>query len=83
MSRDVYRRFRRMTMRGHCYDALVGPGGLRQVAAGMMMAMVRLNVPSIFIYGESILPGSYKGRQITVQDVFEAVGQHFGRLDLR
>lgn len=65
-----------LTMRGHCYDALVGLAGCDKSLPGMMMAMVRLNVPSIFIYGGSILPGSYKGRQITVQDVFEAVGQH-------
>ena len=63
-------------MRGHCYDALVGLAGCDKSLPGMMMAMVRLNVPSVFIYGGSILPGSYRGRQITVQDVFEAVGQH-------
>src|SRR5436190_880242 len=65
-----------LTMRGHAYDALVGLAGCDKSLPGMMMAMVRLNVPSIFIYGGSILPGSYRGRQITVQDVFEAVGQH-------
>ncbi len=65
-----------LTMRGHCYDALVGLAGCDKSLPGMMMAMVRLNVPSIFIYGGSILPGTYRGRQITVQDVFEAVGQH-------
>src|SRR5881397_1913959 len=52
------------------------PCRLRQVAAGMMMAMVRLNVPSIFIYGGSILPGNFRGQQVTVQDMFEAVGKH-------
>src|ERR1700754_486675 len=65
-----------LTIRGHAYDALVGLAGCDKSLPGMMMAMVRLNVPSIFIYGGSILPGSYRGRQITVQDVFEAVGQH-------
>src|SRR5437899_3752384 len=65
-----------LTVRGHAYDALVGLAGCDKSLPGMMMAMVRLNVPSIFIYGGSILPGSYRGRQITVQDVFEAVGQH-------
>ncbi len=65
-----------LTMRGHCYDALVGLAGCDKSLPGMMMAMVRLNVPSVFIYGGSILPGRYQGRDVTVQDVFEAVGRH-------
>ena len=65
-----------LTMRGHCYDALVGLAGCDKSLPGMMMAMVRLNVPSVFIYGGSILPGRLNGKDITVQDVFEAVGQH-------
>ncbi len=65
-----------LTMRGHCYDALVGLAGCDKSLPGMMMAMVRLNVPSVFIYGGSILPGRLDGRDVTVQDVFEAVGQH-------
>ena len=65
-----------LTMRGHCYDALVGLAGCDKSLPGMMMAMVRLNVPSVFIYGGSILPGRVDGRDITIQDVFEAVGQH-------
>jgi len=65
-----------LTMRGHCYDALVGLAGCDKSLPGMMMAMVRLNVPSVFIYGGSILPGMYQGRDVVVQDVFEAVGQH-------
>ncbi len=76
VSRDLIADSVELTMRGHCYDALVGLAGCDKSLPGMMMAMVRLNVPSIFIYGGSILPGSFKGRQITVQDVFEAVGQH-------
>ena len=76
VSRDVIADSVELTMRGHCYDALVGLAGCDKSLPGMMMAMVRLNVPSIFIYGGSILPGSWRGRQITVQDVFEAVGQH-------
>ncbi|NMG38664.1 dihydroxy-acid dehydratase [Chelativorans sp. ZYF759] len=76
VSREVIADSVELTMRGHCYDALVGLAGCDKSLPGMMMAMVRLNVPSVFIYGGSILPGSYKGRQITVQDVFEAVGQH-------
>ena len=65
-----------LTMRGHCYDALVGLAGCDKSLPGMMMAMVRLNVPSVFIYGGSILPGRINGKDVTVQDVFEAVGQH-------
>jgi dihydroxy-acid dehydratase len=74
VSRDVIADSVELTMRGHCYDAIVGLAGCDKSLPGMMMSMVRLNVPSIFIYGGSILPGSFRGRQITVQDVFEAVG---------
>jgi dihydroxy-acid dehydratase len=65
-----------LTIRGHSYDALVGVAGCDKSLPGMMMAMCRLNVPSIFIYGGSILPGTFKGKPVTVQDVFEAVGKH-------
>jgi len=65
-----------LTVRGHAYDALVGLAGCDKSLPGMMMAMCRLNVPSVFIYGGSILPGTFKGRPVTVQDVFEAVGKH-------
>jgi len=65
-----------LTMRGHCYDAIVGLAGCDKSLPGMMMAMVRLNTPSVFIYGGSILPGRLNGKDVTVQDVFEAVGQH-------
>lgn len=65
-----------LTMRGHCYDALVGLAGCDKSLPGMMMAMVRLNVPSVFLYGGSILPGRLDGKDVTVQDVFEAVGQN-------
>jgi dihydroxy-acid dehydratase len=65
-----------LTMRGHSYDALVGLAGCDKSLPGMMMAMVRLNVPSVFIYGGSILPGTFRGRPVTIQDVFEAVGMH-------
>ena len=76
VSRDLIADSVELTMRGHCYDALVGLAGCDKSLPGMMMAMVRLNVPSVFMYGGSILPGRYKGRDITVQDVFEAVGSH-------
>ena len=75
-SRDAIADTVELTMRGHCYDALVGLAGCDKSLPGMMMAMVRLNVPSVFIYGGSILPGRLEGRDITVQDVFEAVGKH-------
>src|SRR5436309_581901 len=65
-----------LTMRGHAYDALVGLAGCDKSLPGMMKAMVRLNVPSVFIYGGSILPGNFRGQQVTVQDMFEAVGKH-------
>ena len=75
-SREVIADSVELTIRGHAYDALVGLAGCDKSLPGMMMAMVRLNVPSIFIYGGSILPGTFKGQQVTVQDVFEAVGKH-------
>ncbi|MBM6596438.1 dihydroxy-acid dehydratase [Microvirga pudoricolor] len=75
-SREVIADSVELTMRGHSYDALVGMAGCDKSLPGMMMAMVRLNVPSIFIYGGSILPGSFRGKQVTVQDLFEAVGKH-------
>ena len=76
VSREVIADSVELTMRGHCYDALVGLAGCDKSLPGMMMAMVRLNAPSVFVYGGSILPGRYKGRDVTVQDVFEAVGRH-------
>jgi dihydroxy-acid dehydratase len=75
-SREVIADSVELTMRGHAYDALIGMAGCDKSLPGMMMAMCRLNVPSIFIYGGSILPGSFRGRPVTIQDVFEAVGQH-------
>jgi dihydroxy-acid dehydratase len=76
VSRDLIADSVELTMRGHAYDALVGLAGCDKSLPGMMMAMLRLNVPSVFMYGGSILPGTYKGRDITVVDMFEAVGQH-------
>lgn len=75
-SRDLIADSVELTMRGHCYDALVGMAGCDKSLPGLMMAMVRLNVPSVFMYGGSILPGQFKGKTVTVQDVFEAVGAH-------
>ena len=76
VSRDVIADSVELTMRGHGYDALVGLAGCDKSLPGMMMAMVRLNVPSVFMYGGSILPGRWHDRDVTVQDVFEAVGSH-------
>src|SRR5689334_19324581 len=75
-SREVIADSVELTMRGHAYDALVGLAGCDKSLPAMMMAMCRLNVPSIFIYGGSILPGTFKGKPVTVQDVFEAVGKY-------
>lgn len=65
-----------LTMRGHCYDALVGLAGCDKSLPGMMMAMIRLNVPSVFMYGGSILPGKFRGQDVTIIDVFEGIGKH-------
>jgi dihydroxy-acid dehydratase len=75
-SREVIADSVELTVRGHAYDALVGIAGCDKSQPGMMMAMCRLNVPSIYIYGGSILPGTFKGKPVTVQDVYEAVGRH-------
>ncbi len=76
VSREVIADSIELTVRGHGYDALVGFAGCDKSLPGVMMAMVRLNVPSVFMYGGSILPGKWRGRDVTVVDVFEAVGQH-------
>jgi dihydroxy-acid dehydratase len=75
-SREVIADSIELTVRGHGYDALVGLAGCDKTLPGVMMAMLRLNVPSVFMYGGSILPGKFQGRDVTVLDVFEAVGQH-------
>ena len=76
VSREVIADSVELTMRGHCYDALVGLAGCDKALPGMMMAMLRLNVPSVFLYGGSILPGRFRNRDVTVVDVFEGVGAH-------
>ena len=76
ISRDVIADSTELTVRGHCYDALVGVAGCDKSLPGLMMAMVRLNIPSVFIYGGSILPGRYNGKDVTVVDVFEGVGKY-------
>ncbi len=76
VSREVIANSVELTMRGHCYDALVGLAGCDKSLPGLMMAMLRLNVPSVFMYGGSILPGRFKGKDVTIGDVFEGVGAH-------
>lgn len=76
VSRDWIADTVELTMRGHSYDALVGVAGCDKSLPGMMMAMLRLNVPSVFLYGGSIMPGRFEDRDVTVLDVFEAVGTH-------
>ncbi len=84
VSREVIADSVELTMRGHCYDALVGLAGCDKSLPGLMMAMLRLNVPSVFIYGGTILPGRFQGRDVTVGDVFEAVGKHAaGKMDTK
>ncbi len=74
VSREVIADSVELTVRGHCYDALIGIAGCDKSLPGLMMSMLRLNVPSIFIYGGTILPGKFKGRDVTIVDVFEGVG---------
>ncbi len=76
VSREVIADSVELSVRGHCYDALIGFAGCDKSLPGMMMAMLRLNVPSIFVYGGSILPGRYQDRDVTVVDVFEVVGKY-------
>jgi len=76
VSREVIADSVELSVRGHCYDAVIGYAGCDKSLPGMMMAMLRLNVPSIFVYGGSILPGRFHDHDVTVVDVFEAVGQH-------
>lgn len=76
VSREVIADSVELTMRGHCYDALVGLAGCDKSLPGMMMVMVRLNVPSVFMYGGTILPGKFRGENVDIVNVFEGVGKH-------
>jgi dihydroxy-acid dehydratase len=83
VSREVIADSVELTVRGHCYDALVGFAGCDKSLPGLMMAMVRLNIPSVFMYGGTIMPGRFKGKDVTVVDVFEGVGNHAaGKMDI-
>ena len=76
VSREVIADSVELSVRGLCYDGIVGLAGCDKSLPGFMMAMVRLNVPSVFIYGGSILPGKYKGKDVTIVDVYEASCKH-------
>ncbi len=73
-SREVIADSVELSMRGHCYDALVGIAGCDKSLPGLMMSMIRLNVPSVFMYGGTILPGKFKEKDVTIVDVFEGIG---------
>ena len=76
VSREVIADSVELMMRGHCYDALVGVAGCDKSLPGMLMVMARLDVPSIFLYGGTILPGHLHGKDVTIQDAFEAAGAY-------
>jgi dihydroxy-acid dehydratase len=76
ISRDVIADSVELVMHAERMDALVGIAGCDKSEPGMMMAMARLNLPSVYLYGGTILAGTYAGRDVTIQDVFEAVGAH-------
>ena len=83
VSREVIADSVELVMMAHGYDAVVGIGGCDKTEPGMIMAMARLNVPSVFVYGGSILPGTWRGKDVTIQDVFESVGAvEAGRMTL-
>jgi dihydroxy-acid dehydratase len=75
MSRDLIADSIELMMRAHCYDAFVGLAGCDKSLPGTLMAMGRLNLPSIFVYGGTIKPGRFRGRDITIQNMYEAVGE--------
>ncbi|MBI2162161.1 MAG: dihydroxy-acid dehydratase [Candidatus Rokubacteria bacterium] len=73
-----------LVVRGHLFDGFVGISGCDKTIPAMVMAMARMNRPSVMLYGGSILYGEYKGRRLTVQDVFEAIGAfNAGKIDAR
>ncbi len=76
ISREIIADSIEIMMRAHQYDALVGISGCDKSLPGTLMAMARLNLPSIFVYGGTILPGNWNGKPVTIQDVYEAVGSY-------
>ncbi|MCS7059947.1 MAG: dihydroxy-acid dehydratase [Anaerolineae bacterium] len=76
VSREIIADSIELMMRAHCYDALYGMAGCDKSLPGTLMAIGRLNLPSIFVYGGTIKPGKFRGKDVTIQTVYEAVGQH-------
>ncbi len=75
VSREIIADSFELVMRAHCYDAILGLAGCDKSLPGTIMAMARLNLPSIFVYGGTIKPGNFRGKDVTIQNVYEAVGQ--------
>ena len=83
VSREVIADSIELMMRAHQYDAIVGIGGCDKSNPGTLMAMARLNLPSIYVYGGANMPGNWDGKQVTIEDVFEGVGTYqAGKLSL-
>ncbi|HJT47797.1 MAG TPA: dihydroxy-acid dehydratase [Nitrososphaeraceae archaeon] len=83
VSREIIADSIEVMMRAHQYDALVAISGCDKSLPGSLMAMARLNLPSIFVYGGTIMPGNWNGKDVTIQDVYEAVGVYdTGRMTL-
>ena len=76
ISREVIADSIELVARGHLFDAVVALSGCDKTIPGTVMALARLNVPSLMLYGGSIMPGQFQGHDVTIQDVFEAVGKH-------
>jgi dihydroxy-acid dehydratase len=76
ISREVIADSIELVARGHLFDAVVALSGCDKTIPGTVMALARLNLPSLMLYGGSIMPGQYQGHDVTIQDVFEAVGKH-------
>ena len=76
VSREVVADSIELVTRGHLFDAVVALSGCDKTIPGTVMALARLNLPSLMLYGGSIMPGSFRGKDVTIQDVFEAVGAH-------
>jgi len=76
ISREVIADSIELVARGHLFDAVVALSGCDKTIPGTVMALARLNLPSLMLYGGSIMPGKFQGHDVTIQDVFEAVGKH-------
>jgi len=76
ISREVIADSIELVARGHLFDGVVALSGCDKTIPGTVMALARLNLPSVMLYGGSIMPGQFQGHDVTIQDVFEAVGKH-------